>query len=488
MKIAILGWGTQGQSAYEYWNTADKELTVCDSNAEVELPEGTQRQLGTDYLQNLGAFDLLIRTPALHPRDIVSANGPEIVEKVWSNTNEFLKVCPSRNIIGVTGTKGKGTTSTLIAKMLEAAGKTVHLGGNIGIPPLALLKDNIQPDDWVVLELANFQLIDLKSSPHIAVCLMVEPEHLDWHEATPQLDYSLGSDLQSGVPGNPSTSPPVPSGTKTKLSESPNTPASYSSSPELRRAEAFDEYIAAKQQLFMHQDETDIAIYYAKNENSVSVADASMGQQIPYYEQPGAVVAGDVIKIADQEICKTSELKLLGKHNWQNACAAVTAVWQVTSRTEAIRSVLTTFTGLEHRLEFVRELQGVKYYDDSFGTTPETATVAIEAFEQPKVVILGGSDKGSDYSSLVETVKNGNVRTVVAIGQMGVKIADLLQKSGFTNVVDGGKTMPEIVNAAREAAQPGDVVLLSTACASFDLFKNYKDRGEQFSSAVAALV
>jgi UDP-N-acetylmuramoylalanine--D-glutamate ligase len=433
MKIAILGFAGQGQAAYSYWDAPDNEITICDQDESLQVPNGVSTQLGKNYLDNLDRFDLLVRTPALHPHDIVAANSPEILNKVTTVTNEFFRVCPSKNIIGVTGTKGKGTTSTLIAKMLEAAGKRVHLGGNIGIPPLDLLKDDIQPDDWVVLELANFQLIDLKYSPHIAVVLMVEPEHMDWHED-------------------------------------------------------IEEYIAAKQQLFIHQEEKDIAIYYAKSENSASIADASLGQQIPYFELPGAIIENDDIVIDGQSICSTTELKLLGKHNWQNVCAAVTAVWQITQEIEPIRSVLTTFTGLEHRLEFVREVDGVRYYDDSFGTTPETAIVAIEAFSEPKVVILGGSDKGSDYNKLAETVKSSNVHKIVLIGQMAGKIKASLQKVGYTNIVNGGTTMKEIIDTARAQAQPGDIVLLSTACASFDLFKNYKDRGEQFKQVVQELV
>lgn len=434
MKIAILGFAGQGTSAYEYWNTPDNEFTICDLSTETVVPAGAASQLGPDYLQNLDQFDLLVRTPILHPRDIVAANpdAPNILDKVTTNTNEFFRVCPTKNIIGVTGTKGKGTTSTLIARILETAGKRVHLGGNIGIPPLELLKNNIQPDDWVVLELANFQLIDIHHSPHIAVCLMVMPEHLDWHED-------------------------------------------------------MEEYIAAKQQLFIHQNTDDIAVYYSKNENSLSIADASEGQLIPYFEEPGAVVKEGAIVIDGQIVCETSELKLLGKHNWQNACAAVTAAWQVTQNIDAIKQVLTSFSGLEHRLELVREIDGVKYYDDSFGTTPETAMVAIEAFDQPKIVILGGSDKGVTFENLAKTVKGNNVRTVVAIGQMGSAIADELRKAGFNDIIEGGKTMADIVAQAKAAAQPGDVVLLSTACASFDMFKNYKDRGEQFKAAVTAL-
>lgn len=434
MKIAILGYAGQGQSAYEYWNSLENEITICDRDETLVIPEGCKSQLGTQYLANLEHFDILIRTPALHPRDIVSANdnNSQILDKVWSNTNEFLKVCPTKNIIGVTGTKGKGTTSTLIAKMLEAAGKRVHLGGNIGIPPLELLNNNIQNEDWVVLELANFQLIDLKSSPHVAVCLMVEPEHMDWHED-------------------------------------------------------FEEYLAAKQQLFIHQGPDDIAVYYAKNENSLSVADATSGQLIPYFEAPGATVQEDSILIDGQVICTVKELRLLGQHNWQNACAAVTAVWQIVQDVEALQSVLTKFSGLEHRLELVRELDGVKYYDDSFGTTPETAIVAIEAFSVPKVVILGGSSKGASYDKLADAVVNGNVRSVVTIGDTGPDIKQALLEAGFNDVIDGPRNMAEIVELAKQQAQSGDIVLLSTACASFGLFANYKDRGEQFQKAVNSL-
>ncbi len=434
MKIAILGYGEQGKSAYEYWNRDGNELTVHDINPDLEVAEDIKTTLGPDHLKDLGQYDLLVRSPIVHPKDIEKANpeSPDILQKVTTVTNEFLKVCPTKNIIGVTGTKGKGTSSTLIAKMLEAAGKKVHLGGNIGTPPLDLLKNSIQPEDWVVLELANFQLIDLKQSPHIAICLMVVPEHLDWHSS-------------------------------------------------------IEEYIEAKQQLFRWQQPGDIAIYYGLNDYSQHIASVSPGNKIPYMKHPGADVIENKVTIVGQTICDVSEINLLGKHNWQNVCAAVTAVWQASQDIEAMRSVLITFTGLPHRLEFVREFGGVRYFDDSFGTTPETAIVAIEAFSGPKVVILGGSDKGAEFKELAHTVKNNNVKTVIAIGDTAPKITQNLHEAGYENIIDGGKTMSEIVNAARNAAQSGDVVLLSTGCASFGLFKNYKDRGEQFSEAVKAL-
>jgi UDP-N-acetylmuramoylalanine--D-glutamate ligase len=152
-----------------------------------------------------------------------------------------------------------------------------------------------------------------------------------------------------------------------------------------------------------------------------------------------------------------------------------------------MRTVLTSFSGMEHRLELVRELSGVRYYNDSYGTTPETATVAIQAFKEPKVVILGGSDKGADYSALAKVVAESNIRKVLLIGEQAGRIGKALAAAGVSNVMPGGKTIDEIVATARAQAHPSDVVILSPACASFDMFKNYQERGEQFKQAVKRL-
>ena len=433
MKIAIVGFGKQGRSAYDYWVALGAEITICDQQDSLDLPSGAQRQIGELYLRRLERFDLIVRGPGVHPRDIVEANSPEILQKITTVTNEFFRVCPTHNIVGVTGTKGKGTTSSLIAKMLGADSKRVHLGGNIGIPPLDLLKNDIQPDDWVVLELANFQLIDLQYSPHIAVCLMIAPEHLDWHADS-------------------------------------------------------DEYYNAKSQLFRHQTSDDIAVFYAKDDMSQRIASTGAGWKVPYMAFPGGNVVDGNIVIDNQTVCATSELKLLGEHNWQNACAAVTAVWKITQNIEAMRQVLTHFSGLEHRLEFVRELDGVRYYDDSFGSTPETAIVAIKAFGEPKIIILGGSDKGAPYDDLAEVIAESNVRSVVLIGEQADRIRAALDRVGFTATNPGGESMSHIVATARSVAKLGDIVVLSPACASFDMFQNYMDRADQFKAAVNALV
>jgi UDP-N-acetylmuramoylalanine--D-glutamate ligase len=433
MKVAILGFGSQGASSLEYWQKRGDEVTVCDQRPDIEIPDGTPLRNGPDYLNNLDGFDIIVRSPSIHPRQIKAT----YLDKVTTNTNEFLAVCPSRNTIGVTGTKGKGTTSTLIARILESAGKKVHLGGNIGTPPLEMLKNDIQPDDWVVLELANFQLIDVDYSPRIGVCLMVEAEHMDWHPDT-------------------------------------------------------DEYAGAKQQMFRRQSAEDTAIFYAKNELSRQIAGAGEGRKIPYFERPGAVVEDNKIVIDGQEVCNVDDIQLLGEHNWQNVCAAVTTAWQVTQDVTAIREAIRNFSGLPFRLEFIREIEGVKFYNDSFGTTPETAIVAIKALSGPKVMILGGSDKGADYRELAETLASNDIRHIVAIGDTAQKILseidklDLGEKIGRTLLADK-PSMTEIVRTAKEKAQPGDSVLLSTASASFDMFKDYMDRGEQFNQAVRSL-
>jgi UDP-N-acetylmuramoylalanine--D-glutamate ligase len=430
MKIAIVGYDIEGRASFEYFASQGHELTICDQNHEVSVPENVASVLGEHYLDNLDRFDLIVRTAGLPLRTILEKN-PTIEAKVTTLINEFFKASPTRNIIGVTGTKGKGTTCTLIARMLEAVGKQVYLGGNIGVPPLTFLS-KLTADSWVVLELSSFQLLDLQQSPHIGVCLMVVPEHLDWH-----------SDMQ--------------------------------------------DYVEAKKQLFAHQSNQDIAIYYAGNELSTQIAASGAAKKIPYYTPPGATADNGAIMIDGQRICGIEELKLLGAHNWQNVCAAITATWQVTQDVAAMQTVLTSFAGLPHRLELVRELHGVRYYDDSFGTTPETAIVAMQAFIQPEIVILGGRSKGIPFDELAVAVAKHRPKKVITIGETADEITEKLRTAGYTEIVPGGDTILEITQQAQLLAAPGDVVLLSTASASFDMFKDYKERGELFKEAVQSL-
>ncbi|GAC1391491.1 MAG: UDP-N-acetylmuramoyl-L-alanine--D-glutamate ligase [Candidatus Saccharimonadales bacterium] len=438
MKIAILGYGSQGKSAYSYWNTHENQITICDSNTDLNLPHDVDSQLGSDYLSNLDKFDLVVRTPILHPRDIIAANSnsPKILKKVTTVTNEFLRVCPTKNIIGVTGTKGKGTTSTLITRILENSGFTVHLGGNIGIPPLNMLEDSIKKDDWVVLELANFQLIDLKISPPIAVCLMVEPEHLDWHE-----------DMA--------------------------------------------EYIETKQQLFKRQNPKDIAIYYGKNAVSQQIASASAARKkIPYLMSPGAFVENNNVVIDGNIICPTHELKLIGKHNWQNICAAITTTWQITHDISALKQTLLSFSGLPFRLELRRELDGVKYYNDSFASGPPATIAALESIVDKKILLIGGYDRGLELTELVNKIKSygDNIRKVILYGASAKRVGTEFHLINYDNFeIMSEQTIEPIVRRAQSIATKGDAVLFSPSFASFDMFNNFEDRGEKYNEAVESL-
>lgn len=447
MNIAILGYDTEGKSSYEFFksqhDTANKPhmLTILDQNPDLAIPDGANSVLGDDYLDNLARFDLIVRTAGLNAGKIFVAN-PELPRsKVTTQINEFFKASPTTNIIGVTGTKGKGTTSTLIHHMLAAAGKDVHLAGNIGIPALSLLP-KLTPDSWVVLELSSFQLSDLRYSPMIAVCLMVVPEHLNWHK-----------DMA--------------------------------------------DYKTAKQQLFVWQTFDDIAIYNADNEHSHTIAEAGNGTKLPYMAAPGALVAPDpddpadhLISIGGQTICRTSELKLLGEHNWQNVCAAITAVWQVTHNISALHQVLTSFSGLPHRLELVREIDGVKYYNDSFATGIHASIAAIQAIKAPKVLILGGFERNLPLEHLAITLseRSNDVRKVLIIGESAERLAGVCQAHNFSNFsIVTEKDIKTIVALAQAEARNGDAVLLSPGFASYDMFKNFEDRGNQYRQAVQDL-
>ncbi len=431
-QVAIVGYGIEGRSALPYWLEKGAEVTVCDQNEHVEVPAGVKTQLGANYLNNLGRFDVVVRTVGMHPKIILEKN-PGIQDKITTNLDEFLRVCPTKNVIGVTGTKGKGTTSTLILKMLETAGKHAFLGGNYGIPAFSFLPQ-LTEESWVVLELSSYMLYDIRRSPHIAVCLMVQPEHLDWHGDA-------------------------------------------------------DDYFRAKSNMFAHQNEDDIAIYYAENLDSHKVASSSPGRKITYYAEPGAYVKNGQIMIDETTLCATSELKLLGKHNWQNVCAAVTVFWQVAQLPDVIRKVLTTFTGLPQRLELVREVDSVRYYNDSFGSDPFATIAAIDAIPGNKVMIVGGYERMIPLEALAQHVaKSKGIRSLLLIGQSAARVAEALQKAGYQNFhVSTAKTMAEVVAEARRLAQKGDAVVLSPGFASFDMFKNFEDRGLQFTEVVGGL-
>ena len=432
MKIAVAGYGIEGQESVRYFSNMG-DITVVDESQDTTIPEGCKAILGEFVYDDMSQFDMVVRTAGLPPRKLKHAR------KIWSATNEFFKECPAP-IIGITGTKGKGTTSSFIASILKSAGKTVHLVGNIGVPALSVLK-NINPSDVVVYEMSSFQLWDLERSPNVAVVLMIEPDHLDVH-----------SD--------------------------------------------FDEYIAAKSNIRRHQGLGDKCIFHPTNEFSSRIANVSTnGAESPIkyadraadqvYVHDGHFYRGDAV------ICSTDYVKIPGDHNLDNACAAISAALAYMPEISAqqIAKGLEAFEGLPHRLKYVAEKSGVRFYDDSISTTPGSAIAAIKAFRQPKVMIMGGSYKGADFRPLVQIIANSNVHGVVLIGDEASRINQALVDVGWTgSVVDIGTTgMKDAVESAYALANSGDVVILSPSCASFGMFKNYKDRGEQFIEAVGSL-
>lgn len=425
MKVAIAGYGIEGKVSLNYFKAHGDDVTVLDERS-IEASElaGIACKTGSDVFDDLSEYDMVIRTASLRPDRLSMAR------KVWSATNEFFEKCPAP-IIGVTGTKGKGTTASLVAGILKAAGKTVHLVGNIGVPALEVLP-NIKADDIVVYELSSFQLWDLEKSPHVAVVLMIEPDHLDVHRD-------------------------------------------------------MEEYITAKQQIAAHQAPNDTVIYHPTNPFSRRIASVGEGHKIRYgvVEEGGAYVKENTFFVQTNPICAVDTLQLAGQHNIENACAAISAVWLYTQDVVAIEKGLRDFSGLPHRLKLVADVKSVKYYDDSIATTPGSAIAAIKSFEAPKIVILGGSDKGADYSEIVELCVQTNTK-IIAVGQTGGVIHELaISKGADSHRVTGG--MSEIVAAAAGLAEAGAVVILSPASASFDQYKSYADRGEQFIAAVNQL-
>lgn len=426
MKIAIAGYGVEGQASYQYYAKDNaNEITIADQNPDFVGPEGVPTIVGKDAFEKLSDFDLVLRSPPVPPYSI-KTNG-----KIWSATSEFFDKCPA-DIIGVTGSKGKGTTSSLITSILEAAGKKVWLVGNIGIAAINVL-DQIKPEDIVVYELSSFQLWDIERSPKTAVVLMIEQEHLDVHKD-------------------------------------------------------MDEYVNAKGNIARFQKLGDLLVYNGTNEYSILIANLNDQQtKVAFPSTQTTHVEGSDFYNGEQKICSVESLQIPGKHNLANATAAIDAVWQYTKDATVIEQGLRNFKGLPHRLAYVRTVNDVQYYDDSIATTPGSAIAALRAFEQPKVIILGGSFKGSDFSELAIELTKHDVQAIL-IGDEAPHIAEALDTAGFSSYETiENATATAFTQRAYELAKPGSVVLLSPSAASFGLFKNYADRGEQFVTAVNQL-
>lgn len=496
-KIGILGFGIENQTLLSWLvRHGASFITICDKDVNVvekfpisnfQFPNNFQLsnlkfQTGNNYLKNLTDFDVVFRTPGISPLtpELIAAKKKGV--EISSQIKLFMDLCPAKTI-GVTGTKGKGTTSTLIYEIIknsisgklqkdvrflhktQASGKrlrptssnlpeSVYLGGNIGNAPIEFL-DKLTKNDWVVLELSSFQLQDLDKSPNIAVVLDIKEDHLDYH--------------------------------KNKR-----------------------EYVEAKENIVKFQNVNDYAVINLDYLTSFEFAAAASSKNIYYFSRNKSVDSGTFIEWTEQghgshfgkiilrtskgdyEIAKSYDVTLRGEHNLENICAAITASYLAGANVEAIKKVVPKFPGLEHRLEYAGEINGVKFYNDSFSTTPDTAIAAIKSFSEPIILISGGSEKGANYSELGKAISKSTVKKLIAIGVTGPKIIKAISHkqsvdSKKIKIINGLKNMKEIIKTATEESKSGDVVLLSPASASFGLFKNYKDRGNQFKSVVTDL-
>jgi UDP-N-acetylmuramoylalanine--D-glutamate ligase len=475
-KIAVLGFGIEGIEVCRFLLLLKSSIVVYDQKKWDELDEsktdfekkGIQFVTGENYLQNeLPGFDFIFRSPGFPYLSEVLTKAKSQGSIITSAIKLFFDLCPAK-IIGVTGTKGKGTTSTLIYRILKNSHKDVYLAGNIGTPPLGLfLNQNTldfspgmnglsgeerhdTPDfspgrvslprlnrkSWIVLELSSFQLQDITVSPHLSVVLFISSAHQNVHKS-------------------------------------------------------FEEYYQAKSNIIRYQKSTDLAVFNFDDHNASALARFTKAKKYyfsRYKKTNSAYVNSRQLYYAGRLIGPTGKLKLRGEHNWDNICAAISAAKAIDIPLDIIRKTIYAFKGLEHRLELVRKVNGVAFYDDSFSTEPETAIAAIKSFTEPLILIAGGSDKGSDYSELGNVIAHSTVKTLIVIGDMAVRIKSAAVAHGFTGkIVRHLHSMKAIVDSSRKASSPGNVVILSPACASFDMFQNYKDRGNQFKQHVKTI-
>lgn len=407
MKIALLGYGKEGQAAEKYFKKHfDAECDIFENFTPEEIKQ-------KDY----SAYDIILRSPSVPPLGLPNES---------SLTRYFFDHCPCP-IIGVTATKGKGTTCSFIKSILDSLDEDACLVGNIGTPAIEVL-DSLKPTSVVIYEMSSFQLWDLTKSPHIAVIGHLEPDHLNVHK-----DY--------------------------------------------------EDYLNAKANITRWQTTGDYLIYYSKNPETVKIANTSKATKVPYPYN----VSDDILKA----------IYLPGQHNQENALAAIAAVASyynispdefIREKKSQIIAGLSNFHGLPHRLEFLRELNGVRYYDDNFSTNPSSTRVAVNSFPvNDLVLIVGGRDK-TNYKDLPETyeiLKASQIKKIVLIGESGHELTNRYQDSRFIAT----ESLEQAVNIAKSNAEKleNSVVIMSPAAASFDMFENVYDRGEQYQKIISTL-
>lgn len=447
-RIAMCGIGISNTPMILRFLEQGARVLACDRRNREAIGEladrleqaGAELRLGEDYLKNL-EVDVIFRTPGMN------FNLPELLEArhngiaVTSEMEVFFDLCPA-TILAVTGSDGKTTTTTLIAKMLEAAGKTVHVGGNIGRPLLPEL-DRIRPDDFVVVELSSFQLISMRKSPDVAVITNVAPNHLDVHKD-------------------------------------------------------MDEYIGAKKNIMLHQNAFSRTVLNLDDSITGGFSKDVRGQLL-YFSMERRIKNGAWIdpdgnifmsyRGINAPIMNKSDIAIMGEHNVANYLAAISAVWGYVGA-EEIRTVAREFKGVEHRIEFVRELDGVKYYNDSIASSPTRTIAGLKSFDKNIILLAGGYDKHIPFEPMVPYIID-KVKVLILTGPTAEKIEKAITSDpgymGYNPTIIHAENLEQAVTIAHENAVAGDTVTLSPACASFDAFPNFAVRGDRYKELVNAL-
>ena len=442
--VAVIGIGVSNTPLLELLLAEGIRVTACDKRSREQMGEQAERleqlgcalHLGEDYLKDLDA-DVIFRTPGLRPDVPELAACVDRGAVLTSEMEVFFEVCPCP-IIAVTGSDGKTTTTTIIAELLKAAGKRVWVGGNIG-HPLLCQADGMLPTDYAVLELSSFQLMTMKRSPHIAVVTNLAPNHLDVHR-----------DMA--------------------------------------------EYVAAKENIFRHQSGEDVAVFNADNAITAEQSRRAPGRARLFSRQ-GEVADGVFLRGEDivcrsggheRVIMTTGDIKIPGVHNVENYMAAIAAVDGLVPD-EVICRFAREFGGVEHRIELVRTYRGVRYYNDSIASSPSRTIAGLRSFREKVILIAGGYDKHIPFDVLGPEIVE-HVKLLVLCGATADKIRAAVESApgyqpGKPEILDV-TPFTAAVEAARDRAQPGDVVTLSPACAAFDQFKNFAERGRFFKSIV----
>lgn len=437
--ITVIGIGISNLPLIKYLSALGANVTACDKRSAEELGKNYDElkdlnitfKLGENYLENINA-DIIFKTPGMRYDNPYLVEAREKGVEITSEMEVFFDVCPT-HIIAVTGSDGKTTTTTLISEMLKSFGYKVWLGGNIGNPLLCDV-EKMEKTDISVLELSSFQLHTMRKSPNIAVITNISPNHLDVHK-----DY--------------------------------------------------EEYIEAKKNIMLYQSAGDILVVNADNAVTNEIGDEAKG----YLRKFSRSSAGNIY-ISDDGICcgndrvlNIHDIKIPGMHNVENYMAAIAAVYDMVDD-EAIVSVARNFGGVEHRIELVRVKDGVKYYNSSIDSSPNRTINTLKVFPEKVIMIAGGKDKGIPYDDIGPAIVE-HVKTLILIGATSDKIREALEKTdGAENVRVIQKTeYGDAVKTAHDMAEKGDTVLLSPASTSFDMFRNFEERGNLFKRLVNEL-